>query len=66
MGLGSSGDDLHVGMFGKTAVDTVPLAGGAATPFLTGFKGGVIGVGVDGTNLHAGDATGLPVAVPLA
>jgi len=53
-------------MFGQTAVDTVPIAEGVAPPFLTGFKGGVIGVGVDGANLHAGDATGLPVAVPLA
>jgi glucose/arabinose dehydrogenase len=62
MGIGSIGRTLYVSLFGGTGrgpeVVTIPTAGGAPTPFLTGFAAPVIGLGIHGHDVYVGDLTG--------
>ena len=43
---------------GNPGIFSIPRAGGATAPFLTGFNAPVIAVGANGTTIYAGDATG--------
>ncbi len=67
MGIGALGDTLYVALFGRLEVDTIPVAGGKPTPFLTKFAAPVVLTNVlpDG-NLYAGDLTGFVYRVSVA
>jgi glucose/arabinose dehydrogenase len=66
MGIGSMGSTLYVAMFTKMEVDTLPVAGGTPTPFLTKFAAPVVLTNVIDGVLYAGDLTGFVYKVPLA
>jgi glucose/arabinose dehydrogenase len=68
MGIGSIGATLYVAQFGKQQVVSMPVAGGAATPFLTKFAAPVIGLATHEGYVYVGDLTGTiyRVAVPAA
>jgi len=63
MGIGAVGSTLYVSLFGGIdgngpQVVTLPVKGGVPTPFITGFPAPVIGLGINGKTLYAGDLTG--------
>ena len=62
MGLGAIGKKLYVALFGGLGtgptVVTVPLKGGAPTPFLTGYVAPVVALGVNKGWVYTGDLTG--------
>ena len=62
MGLGAIGKRLYVALFGGLGtgpeVVSVPLGGGKATPFLTGYVAPVLAIGVHNGWLYTGDLTG--------
>ncbi len=62
MGLASLRGKLYVALFGGTGkgpeVVSMPLAGGASRPVLTGFAAPVVALGSHGGKLYAGDLTG--------
>ena len=62
MGIGSYGRNLYVALFGglkgAPQVVTIPLAGGRPAPFLQGFTSEVMGLGINGRWLYAGDLAG--------
>jgi hypothetical protein len=62
MGLGAIGKRLYVALFGGLGtgpeVVSVPLKGGKATPFLTGYVAPVLAIGVHRGWLYTGDLTG--------
>jgi glucose/arabinose dehydrogenase len=62
MGIGAVGDTLYIALFGGTAgkpeVVSMPAAGGALTPFLTGFAAPVVALGVNAGSVYVGDLTG--------
>ena len=63
MGLAQVGNKIYIAMFGgvprgNPGIVTIPRAGGAIAPFLTGFKAPVIAVGANGKTIYAGDAGG--------
>jgi glucose/arabinose dehydrogenase len=68
MGIGSIGATLYLAQFGKQQVVSMPVAGGAATPFLTKFAAPVIGLATHEGFVYVGDLTGTiyRVAVPAA
>lgn len=65
MGIGSLGSTLYVALFGKMAVDTVPVAGGTPKPFLTGFVAPVVLTNVLEGSLYAADLSGFVYQVVL-
>jgi glucose/arabinose dehydrogenase len=65
MGIGSQGDTLYVALFGRMEVDTVPVAGGKPTPFLTKFVAPVVLTNVIDGALYAGDLSGFVYKVAL-
>jgi hypothetical protein len=65
MGIGSLGDTLYVALFGKMEVDTIPVAGGKPTPFLTKFAAPVVATNVLEGSLYSGDLTGTIYKVVL-
>lgn len=66
MGIGSLGDTLYVALFGKMEVDTIPVAGGKPTPFLTKFAAPVVATNVLEGSLYSGDLTGTIYKVVLS
>ena len=62
MGLGAIGKRLYVALFGGVGgnpeVVSVPLKGGKATPFLTGYVAPVLAIRVNKGWLYTGDLTG--------
>jgi glucose/arabinose dehydrogenase len=66
MGIGSLGTTLYVALFGKMEVDTIPVAGGKPTPFLTKFVAPVVLTNVLEGTLYAGDLTGTIYSVALS
>lgn len=63
MGLAQVDDRIYIAMFGGVprgtpSISWIPVAGGATSAFVTGFKAPVIAVGAAGKTLYAGDATG--------
>jgi hypothetical protein len=65
MGIGSQGDTLYVALFSRMEVDTIPVAGGKPTPFLTKFVAPVVLTNVIDGALYAGDVTGSVYKVAL-
>jgi glucose/arabinose dehydrogenase len=63
MGLGYLHGKLYVALYGGLGkgpvVATMPPGGGTPTPFLSGFRAGVIALGTDGGDLYAGDQSGV-------
>lgn len=63
MGLGYLHGKLYVALYGGLGkgpvVVTMPPGGGTPTPFLSGFRAGVIALGTDGGDLYAGDQSGV-------
>jgi glucose/arabinose dehydrogenase len=61
-GIATSGSRLYIALFNGTGhgpeVVAMPVSGGAARPFLTGFTAPVVAVGESGGFLYAGDLTG--------
>jgi glucose/arabinose dehydrogenase len=62
MGLGAIGKRLYIALFGGLGtgpeVVSVPLGGGQATPFLTGYAAPVLAIGTHKGWLYTGDLTG--------
>jgi glucose/arabinose dehydrogenase len=63
MGLASIGSTLYMSLFGglgdgKPVVATMPVKGGQAKPFLTGFVAPVIALGERDGTIYVGDLTG--------
>ena len=65
MGIGSLGDTLYVALFSKMEVDTIPVAGGKPTPFLTKFVAPVVATNVLDGALYAADVSGFVYKVTL-
>jgi glucose/arabinose dehydrogenase len=65
MGIGSLGDTLYVALFNKMEVDTIPVAGGKPTPFLTKFVAPVVATNVLDGALYAADVSGFVYKVTL-
>jgi hypothetical protein len=73
MGIGSIGQNLYVALFGglqkeKPIVASVPVAGGAPTPLVSGFVAPVVALNTNANFVYFGDLTGslYRVAVPAA
>jgi glucose/arabinose dehydrogenase len=62
MGLGTIGNTLYVALFGGTGkgpeVVSIPVAGGAYTPVLTGFVAPIVALNTHAGTLFVGDLTG--------
>jgi glucose/arabinose dehydrogenase len=63
MGIAAKGKTLYVSLFGGRGkrgpeVVTLPTTGGKPKAFLSGFAAPVIGLGLHGRTLYAGDVTG--------
>jgi glucose/arabinose dehydrogenase len=63
MGIAAKGKTLYVSLFGGRGkrgpeVVTIPVAGGKPKAFLSGFAAPVIGLGLHGRTIYAGDVTG--------
>jgi glucose/arabinose dehydrogenase len=69
MGIGAIGDTLYVALFGGTGhgpeVASVPAAGGAVKPLLTGFAAPPVALGVDAGTVYAGDLSGTIYSVNI-
>jgi glucose/arabinose dehydrogenase len=67
MGLAPLGGKLYIAFFGGLgkgpAVGVMPQAGGAVTPFLSGFVAPVVALGTSGGKIYAGDLTGAVYSV---
>jgi glucose/arabinose dehydrogenase len=62
MGIGAVGNTLYVALFGGTGhgpeVASIPAAGGAVKPLLTGFAAPPVALGVDAGTVYVGDLSG--------
>jgi hypothetical protein len=61
MGMAIAGGRLYMSQFGAVhpaRVVSMPLAGGAVKPLLTGFVAPIVGLGINGKWLYVGELTG--------
>ncbi len=71
MGIGSIGQTLYFALFGglqkeKPIIASAPVAGGTATPFVSGFVAPVVGLNTNANYVYFGDLTGSLYRVAVA